>query len=318
MRRLAMAALVTIAVISSSYAATSHARMLRMLAEMDTVKLFFGGGFVSTVSIGRSSLGQHIPLVIIHDHNVPIESTARMFVICRQHGNEPASTEAMLGVIRSYFSQTNNCDKDLLKKVTILIVPMMNPDGSLRNKRRNANGADLNRDWLAQSQPETRAVAGAIRKWQPDLIIDAHELDENDHQRDFIECIGIRSGADPVLISKSVEMQKLISAKLLTYGIKAAAKSARYRTPPRLAHRYYSQKRGTMAILVETRQSGRRAYNCKERARIHMITAMTAARYLAGNKDKIRQEIAQWWNGRSKPGFAYRGGYKRNSGKKGQ
>ncbi|MEN6520453.1 MAG: M14 family zinc carboxypeptidase [Armatimonadota bacterium] len=311
MRRLAMAALIGIAVISSSYAATSHARMLRMLAEMDTVKLFSGRGFISTVSIGRSSLGQHIPLVIIRDPVVPVESTARMFVICRQHGNEPASTEAMLGIIRSYFSQSKDCDTDLLKKVTILIVPMMNPDGSLRNKRRNANGADLNRDWLSQSQPETRAVAGAIRKWQPDLIIDAHELDDNDYQRDFIECIGTRSGANPALISKSVEIQNLIRAKLRTHGIKAAAKSASYRSSPRLAHRYYSLRRGIIALLVETRQSGSRAYNCKERARIHMITAMTAARYLAGNKDEIKQEIAQWWNGRSKPGFAYRGEYNR-------
>lgn len=311
----AMAAAIAIAITSSSVAATSHAGIMRMLAEMGTINLFTSRGFVSTASIGRSTFGQHIPLVIIRDPKVPVESTARMFVICRQHGNEPASTEGMLSIIRSYFSQSENCDPKLLDRVTLLIVPMMNPDGSAQHKRRNAKGVDLNRDWVAQTQPETQAVARAIKKWRPNLIIDAHELDEDDYQRDFIECLGTRSGADQNLARKSMELQTLIIGKLRTLGITASSRAVNNRISPRLAHRYYPLRRGIVTLLVETRQSGQRAADYNERAKMHIVTAITAARYLAGSGKEVRREIAQWWEGRSNPGLTYRGGHNKEKGK---
>ena len=44
------------------------------------------------------------------------------------------------------------------------------------DQRRNARNVDLNRDWLSQSPAGTRAIVQAVRKWQPDLIMDLHEL----------------------------------------------------------------------------------------------------------------------------------------------
>lgn len=315
MKFLSTAALIAVIIISPLKAATSYSDMMHMLAEMDMLERLSGKSYISTVSIGRSAKGTHIPLVIIHDPEVPVQATAKLFIICRQHGNEPASTEAMISVIKSYFTQLKEQDINLLKKATILIVPMMNPDGSAKNQRRNANNADLNRDWLAMNQPETRAVAQAIKKWRPQIIIDAHELDADDYQGDFIESLGYSSGINSDLAAKSVDMRKLITQKLRTHGLVVASKSANNRISPRLAHRYYPLRRGTIALLVETRRTGQRASSYNERSKIHLITAMTAVRYLAGNAKEVRREIARWWEERSNLNLAARGGRERKKTK---
>jgi len=315
MKLLSSVTLVAVIIISPLKAATSYSNIVQMLAEMNMLKRLSVNSYISTVSIGKSAKGAHIPMVIIRDPEVPVQSTAKLFIICRQHGNEPASTEAMLSLIKSYFTQLRKQDIDMLKKVTILIVPMMNPDGSAKNKRRNANNADLNRDWLTQKQPETRAVAQAIKKWQPDIIIDAHELDDNDYRGDFIESLGYSSGTDPNLVAKSTDIQKLITQKLRTHGLVVASKSANNRISPRLAHRYYPLRHGTITLLVETRRTGVRASSYNERSTIHLVAAMTAARYLAGEAKEVRQEIAQWWEKRSNVNLATRGSHKRKNTK---
>jgi len=40
----------------------------------------------------------------------------------------------------------------------VLINVVQNPDGRVGNHRTNANGFDLNRDFIAQTQPEVRAT----------------------------------------------------------------------------------------------------------------------------------------------------------------
>lgn len=45
----------------------------------------------------------------------------------------------------------------------IYVVPTVNPDGVAARTYTNANGANLNRDWAAQSQPETRYLVEYLR-----------------------------------------------------------------------------------------------------------------------------------------------------------
>ena len=40
--------------------------------------------------------------------------------------------------------------------------------------RRNANDIDINRDFITQSQPETRATVSVITEWNPMVFLDLH------------------------------------------------------------------------------------------------------------------------------------------------
>ena len=51
---------------------------------------------------------------------------------------------------------------------------IQNPDGRVAGTRTNANGFDLNRDYITQSQPETLASVGVIREWFPTAAYDLH------------------------------------------------------------------------------------------------------------------------------------------------
>ncbi len=51
---------------------------------------------------------------------------------------------------------------------------VQNPDGRVMGTRRNANGFDLNRDFISQSQPETRATIEVYTEWNPMVVLDLH------------------------------------------------------------------------------------------------------------------------------------------------
>ena len=49
-----------------------------------------------------------------------------------------------------------------------------NPDGRVAGQRTNGNGFDLNRDYLTQSQPETKASVALMQEWIPPEVLDQH------------------------------------------------------------------------------------------------------------------------------------------------
>lgn len=273
---------------------TSHAAMLSKLASMEVVDSEYGHGRLNVVSIGKSVKGKDIPLVVIRDPDTPVELTKRLFVITRQHGDEPAGTEAMLSLIEDLTFLSDPETADLLKKVSFFIVPMVNPDGADKYQRRNANGADLNRDWLQQSQPEIRCVRAAIDAVAPDVLIDAHELSPGNTRGDFVETAGPTCGASPDLVAESARIQDLVVGMLRTHDIQVRSYQIGDQHPARLAHRYFPIHGSTKTFLFETRQAGVRQYQLQYRMKLHIVGTMTIAKYLAGLGDDLRQRIVQY------------------------
>jgi len=119
------------------------------------------------------------------------------------HGDELSSTDAALMVAYTLAAGTDEKTRQMRDTLVIHIDPMMNPDGrerylsqlqQLSGKvpsidyqsmqhhglwsagRTNHYMFDLNRDWLAQVQPATRARSRTIISWHPHLLIDSHEM----------------------------------------------------------------------------------------------------------------------------------------------
>jgi len=298
--RLARAtAFLALAIIASAACAdkarlTTHKEMMSRLASLEVVDAVWGYGRLKVASIGRSVNGKDIPLVTVSDPNVPVESTKRLFVICRQHGDEPASTEAMLNLIEDLVLLADEGTADLLSKVSFLVVPMMNPDGADRCVRRNANGADLNRDWLGLQQPETRYVCAAIDAAAPDVIIDAHELSPGNRRSDFVATAGPAYGVSPEVALESGRMQRLVIGMLRTHDMEVRSYQVEDQHPARLAHRYFPVYGNTTTFLFETRQAGLRQYQLQYRMKLHIVGTMTVAKYLAGHEEELARRIAAY------------------------
>ncbi len=116
------------------------------------------------------------------------------------HGNESSSAEASMMVVHALLAPEN---ARLLDDLVIVIDPLQNPDGRERyiswfhrtrgtrasrvpeafehqepwpGGRFNHYMIDMNRDWAWQSQKETAARVAAYRDWNPQVLVDFHEM----------------------------------------------------------------------------------------------------------------------------------------------
>jgi hypothetical protein len=93
----------------------------------------------------------------------------------QMHGDEPTATSALLGIME-YVSahRTDIPVRRMLERLTLHVVPMLNPDGAERFQRRNAQGIDINRDALLLQTPEGRTLKALRDRLQPALGFNLH------------------------------------------------------------------------------------------------------------------------------------------------
>lgn len=123
------------------------------------------------------------------------------------HGDETSGADAALALAHHLASATDDATAQLLENVVVIIDPLMNPDGRDRflkmiaearaanpnvddqslvhsgywpYGRTNHYQFDMNRDWIFGVTPETRGRIRAVREWNPQLFVDAHEMDSQD------------------------------------------------------------------------------------------------------------------------------------------
>nr|WP_222108690.1 M14 family zinc carboxypeptidase [Streptomyces cupreus] len=90
------------------------------------------------------------------------------------HGNEWEGTDASLKLIERLATANDARTKDLLARNRLYFNITANPDGRIAGTRANANGFDLNRDFVTASQPEARAMRQIMLDKQPAVMLDLH------------------------------------------------------------------------------------------------------------------------------------------------
>jgi len=96
------------------------------------------------------------------------------FVNASIHGTEYPGVDAAIKLVETLAYGDSEEVQAILDSVILLVNVVANPDGRVLNTRYNANGFDLNRDFITQSQPETRAVVRVITEWNPMVLLDLH------------------------------------------------------------------------------------------------------------------------------------------------
>jgi hypothetical protein len=93
------------------------------------------------------------------------------------HGNEYEGVDAAMQVIERLATTPYGADPEvdrILDHSVVLFNVIQNPDGRIAGVRANGNGFDLNRDFLTQSQSETKASVSVMQQWQPPELLDLH------------------------------------------------------------------------------------------------------------------------------------------------
>jgi hypothetical protein len=100
----------------------------------------------------------------------------------QMHGDEPSATSAIFDLLE-WMRRERAADaaggsgaavQRLEDRLTMHVVPMLNPDGAQRFVRRNAQGIDINRDALHLQTPEGRALKALRDRVQPVLGFNLH------------------------------------------------------------------------------------------------------------------------------------------------
>lgn len=100
-----------------------------------------------------------------------------IFIQSGIHGNESEGVDAMFELVEKLATTPygHNIEVDaILNHVVLLWNVVHNPDGRVLNQRGNGNNFDLNRDFLTQSQPETKAAVSIMQEWLPPDMLDMH------------------------------------------------------------------------------------------------------------------------------------------------
>ena len=270
---------------------TRYAPMLKGLQELQQYDHTQGQGRMALRSLGSSVEGRGIWMVTLRDPSTVSASVPKIFYLCRQHGHEPASTEGSLAFIRKLVSADAASPwAECLRHVTIYIVPMANPDGAERFRRHNAKNVDLNRDWLKQTQPETRVLVRAIHDIRPDYITDQHELFPDDDRRDFTETAGPQAGVAPTVAEACEDLGDVVRISMWTCGFPIRSVLINDRHPARLAHRYGSLVEGIPTILFETNRSDGSGRTVAMRAPAHERFMEIVMRDVSGERSELLAE----------------------------
>jgi hypothetical protein len=132
------------------------------------------------------------------------ELPAVVWLLHAVHGNEISSSDAALALAHHLLAAEDDPGAGLVRREAIVLVdPLQNPDGRARFLASNALGRaarpdpepasaehdepwpggrgnhylfDMNRDWFAQAQPETRGRLRLFLDWYPHVAVDLHEM----------------------------------------------------------------------------------------------------------------------------------------------
>lgn len=121
-------------------------------------------------AIGRSILGRDIRAVTFGN------GPTRVLLWSQMHGDEATATMALADLFRFLAEGTSNpLHQRLARELTVVFVPMLNPDGAELFQRQNAIGVDVNRDARRLVTPEARALKSLRDRLAPHFGFNLHD-----------------------------------------------------------------------------------------------------------------------------------------------
>lgn len=156
---------------------------------------------VSNSIIGHSTNG--IPIHKLEIGNGP----KRILIWSQMHGNESTGTKALFDLFKFFENPKElvTTRDQILKSCTIIIIPMLNPDGAISYTRENGQGIDLNRDAVSKSGTESKILRGILDSFNPEFCFNLHD------QRTIFNVKGTKNPATISFLAPSEEITRAIT-----------------------------------------------------------------------------------------------------------
>jgi len=120
--------------------------------------------------IGRSLMGREIRSITFGS------GPTKVLLWSQMHGDEATASMALADILAWMTASNADGIRDrLASSLTVVMSPMLNPDGAERFQRENAVGIDINRDARRLSTPEARALKGVHERLKPDFGFNLHD-----------------------------------------------------------------------------------------------------------------------------------------------
>jgi Zinc carboxypeptidase len=194
---------------------TQHAETSRA-ADVQTfvdacVRLSHGDRLAVRIA-GKSHEGRAQLLVRIADPAPAAAPRLRALVIGNIHAGEVEGKEALQVLVREFASGQHG---ELLQHCELWFLPIYNIDGNEQvgtknragqngpaaaGQRANAQGLDLNRDFVKADAPETRTLLGLFRELDPHLFVDLHTTNGSYHGYHLTFAPSLNPNVDPELM----------------------------------------------------------------------------------------------------------------------
>ena len=186
---------------------TGHAELLELVEDWQA-----RGAHVETAAVSRE--GRAIPLVRIGS------GAATALVTAELHANEPSGTEAAVRLIELLLGNPAPTFREpgwpaitgkttparraaaaqvvqrLLERVTVLVFPMLDPDGAEAAHRRDMQA---NSDYATRVTVQADAIEHAVTTYRPDLMVDLHGGPDEPLNIGLIE----PQGVEPAIVEAS-------------------------------------------------------------------------------------------------------------------
>jgi hypothetical protein len=126
-------------------------------------------GLFTIADEGRSGEGRSLTVLKLGS------GPTGVFLWSQMHGDEPTATSALLDML-GYLGRNRESAavSRLFSRLTIYLLPMLNPDGAERTTRRNIQGIDINRDALRLQTPEGRFLKDVRDRFRPSVGFNLH------------------------------------------------------------------------------------------------------------------------------------------------
>ncbi|MFA4669235.1 M14 family zinc carboxypeptidase [Pyrococcus kukulkanii] len=293
--------------------------LFHMISYEDVEKIVRASGWEYKV-VGKTLLGRDIFHIKVGNGNV------RILIVAGIHGTEPAPVNASLLLLKLLKEEyPMNYNFKTLENVELHIIPLANPDGFQRNyelfkakdftphwshvweeARRNANGEDLNRDFMYLRQPETRAIHDVFNKVDPHLVLDLHEFYAKggcppkwaDETEGFLSTI---TDTPYNWVNESI---RIISEKIAKEIGRALpwkpkmrhfmAEAQEFPVVPNNVLGTHFPFEGAAKVLIETWGVGLANYLMTDRVSVHLHAILTAIEFAEKNPEKFIKMKEDW------------------------
>jgi hypothetical protein len=189
-----------------------------VLAFLDKLRGLPQAARLHRMTLGKSVEGRELPLLVVAEppltspQAVRESGKLRIFVNANIHAGEVEGKEAVQMLLREI---AHGGHADFLRHAVLFFVPVFNADGNERFDKRNrasqngpdggvgirpnADGYDLNRDFIKLDTPEARALVRAFGVWDPHVFMDLHTTNGSHHGYHLTYAPSLATNVDPAL-----------------------------------------------------------------------------------------------------------------------